>query len=158
MNCRRAQAALEFLTTYAWAFLVILTTISALYYFGVFDFSKYLPQKCTFTSQFPCIDFSMKSSDSTIRFRLSNNIGEDIIVDALELTNDFDTPLSCTAPTTPISWNAGDVKDFIFSDCQDGGFMKGERTEAKIAFTYHSINTPSQPQHTLKGKIIGIIG
>ena len=42
---KKSQAALEFLTTYAWAFLVIIIMIGALAYFGVwlnaiFNFSK----------------------------------------------------------------------------------------------------------------------
>ena len=54
----RSQAALEFLTTYAWAFLMIVITIGALYYFGVFDLSRLTPSKCLFPSQFECIDFA----------------------------------------------------------------------------------------------------
>ena len=41
----KSQAALEFLTTYVWAIMVMLIVIGALYYFGIFDFSKLLPQK-----------------------------------------------------------------------------------------------------------------
>ena len=37
---RKAQAALEFLTTYGWAFIVILIMIGALAYFGVLNPSR----------------------------------------------------------------------------------------------------------------------
>ena len=56
----RAQAALEFLTTYGWAFLVILVMISALSYFGVLSPSRLLPEKCTFGSEIECLDFSIE--------------------------------------------------------------------------------------------------
>jgi len=45
MMAIKGQAALEFLTTYGWAFLVILVAIGGLSYFGVFDFSKYSPDR-----------------------------------------------------------------------------------------------------------------
>ena len=37
----KGQAAMEFLTTYGWAFLVIIVAISGLYYMDVFDFTYY---------------------------------------------------------------------------------------------------------------------
>jgi hypothetical protein len=43
----KAQAAMEFLTTYGWAFLVILLAIAGLSYFGVFDLGRVLPDGCT---------------------------------------------------------------------------------------------------------------
>src|SRR3989338_1272469 len=92
----KSQAALEFLTTYVWAFFVIAITVGALYYFGIFDFSKYLPQKCVFPSQFKCLDFSLKPTE--IRFKLANNLGEDIKVTALQLTDESAVSLSCTPP------------------------------------------------------------
>lgn len=164
MAHRKSQAALEFLTTYAWAFLVIIITISALYYFGVFDFSKYLPQKCTFTSQFPCIDFSMRdlaAGEVDIRFKLLNDIGETVSVEGLSITNDAANPLTCTLDTAlPFDWSDDEEIDFEFSDCHDGVFIKGERIEAKINLTYYSplTNPGDEPRHQLRGKIIGIVG
>jgi len=52
----KSQAALEFLTTYAWAFLVIIITIAALAYFGVLSPSKLLPERCNFGPEFQCIN------------------------------------------------------------------------------------------------------
>ena len=60
---KKAQAALEFLVTYSWALLAILITVGALYYFGVFDFGRYLPQKCNFPVQFKCLDFVIKEDE-----------------------------------------------------------------------------------------------
>ena len=151
----RSQAALEFLTTYAWAFLVILISISALYYFGVFDFSKFLPQSCLFPSQFECLDYSFTGNQ--IRFRLINNIGEQISVTRFNLTNDASTPLACTNPAVPFTWDNGLPMDFTFTNCQNGAFIKGERAEAKIRIQYYAINTPSQPRHNINGKITAVV-
>ena len=155
---KKAQAALEFLTTYGWAFLTIVITISALYYFGVFDFGKFLPQKCTFPPQFRCIDFSViydtKDDTREIKFMLLNDVGEDIEVTSLEITNDANPSLSCTLPTTPFPWSDDEEKNFIFTSCSGGDFIKGERIEAKITFNYYATKTTSKPSHQVKGKIV----
>ena len=52
----RAQSALEFLFTYAWAFLIILIMIAALAFFGVLDPAKFLPDKCLATTGFACVE------------------------------------------------------------------------------------------------------
>ncbi len=51
---KKGQAALEFLTTYGWAFLVILVMIGALSYFGVFSPENYVPDQCSFGSVLSC--------------------------------------------------------------------------------------------------------
>ena len=68
----KSQASLEFLTTYAWAFLAIMIALGALYYFGVLDFAKFLPQECSFPSQFECNAFAFAGSSPAgeIRFNL----------------------------------------------------------------------------------------
>ena len=154
---KRAQAALEFLTTYVWAFLVILITIGALYYFGIFEFSKFLPQSCSFPSQFQCIDFTFEGDNA--RFRLVNGINENIRVTSLDITNDASSPLSCTltSPPLPFDWTGGLESDFVFSTCINGAFITGERTEAKITINYFAVDTPSQPSHKINGKITAVV-
>ncbi|MBI1936428.1 hypothetical protein HYS31_08405 [Candidatus Woesearchaeota archaeon] len=151
----KSQAALEFLTTYGWAFLVILITIGALYSFGAFDFAKYLPQKCTFTSQFKCRDFSLKPSE--VRIKLANNLGEDIVVNSVQITNDAKLPISCSSisPSVPFSWTHDLDKDIVFSSCSGGAYIAGERVRLKISLRYYAINTPSAPNHWVNGRIDG---
>ena len=149
----KSQAALEFLTTYAWAFLGILITLGALYYFGIFDFSKYLPEKCLFTSQMECINFVMNNDN--IRIRLVNNLGETITVESTSVTDNNDPALSCTTLPTTTGWNAGDELDLWFQGCSGGGYISKERVEAKISVTYYAENTPTQPRHTVNGKLFG---
>ena len=151
----KSQAAVEFLATYSWAILSLMITLSALYYFGIFDFSKYLPEKCIFTSQLECIAFVMGESD--IRIKLVNNLGETITVESMTISNNADPPLSCTiSPTFPISvWIGGDEMEFLFQGCSGGGYLKGERVDAKSSLTYYAENTPSQPRHTVNGKLHG---
>ena len=67
---KRAQAALEFLTTYGWAFLVILIMIGTLAYFGILSPGKYLPNRCTFGSELQCIDYQISATGNTFRIKL----------------------------------------------------------------------------------------
>ena len=158
----KSQAALEFLTTYAWAFVAIMITIGALYYFGVFNFSKFLPQKCTFPSQFECLDFGFVGGE--IKFKLVNNLGEPIeITESSDITidNDAAVPLTCTGgltePSLPFSWQPGVDQDFTFSGCTGGDYIVGLRTEAKITMIYCAPATTSCPPHTVNGKITAVV-
>lgn len=155
----KSQAALEFLTTYAWAFLAIMITLGALYYFGIFDFSKFLEQECIFPSQFECVAFSfVGGATDQIRFRLVNNAGETINVKVYSISNDLPIPLSCTNPAAFNGWLAGEERDFIFTGCSGGGFIDNERAEAEISITYCAPATAgctagSAVYHTVTGKI-----
>lgn len=63
-NFKRGQAALEFLTTYGWAFLVILVAIGALSYFGVFDMGNLVPKRCSVDAEFNCPDYQIVKSQN----------------------------------------------------------------------------------------------
>ena len=179
---KKSQAALEFLTTYVWAFMTLLITIGALYYVGIFDFSKFLPQKCTFPLQFECLDFTSEGApayggtDDIIKFKLVNNIGEEILVTSLEVTNDAESPLRCSilsidcegqSKTIFFAWTESLECDFTFDHCQDGVFMTDERIEAKITMKYCATATtgcddscdPQSgcPEHTINGRIIAVV-
>ena len=149
---KKVQVALEFLTTYAWAFIVITVTLGALYYFGIFDFSKYLPQRCIFPSQFKCLDFSLQPTE--VKIKLVNNLGEDIKVISLQITNDAVPPISCTPPAS-FDWKYATEKDLAFSSCTGGAYLSDERVELRVTISYYALNTPSKPIHIINGKING---
>ncbi|HHE36554.1 MAG TPA: hypothetical protein ENL16_01940 [Candidatus Woesearchaeota archaeon] len=75
---RRGQAALEFLTTYGWAFLVILIMIGALAYFGILSPGRFLPERCNIGPEFTCDEYQVTNSDGTLRIKFTNNVGETI--------------------------------------------------------------------------------
>jgi hypothetical protein len=152
---RKSQAALEFLTTYSWAILSIFVVVGALYSFGVFDFSRFLPEKCIFTSQLECLAFASDSSTDVINIKLVNNLGEEINVETTTITDNSDPQLSCTGATNS-AWLAGEEWDLQFTSCGGGAFVSSERLEAQITLTYFAESTPSpQPRHTVRGKIQG---
>jgi hypothetical protein len=75
---KKAQAAMEFLMTYGWAILVVLTGISALAYFGVLDTSTFIPKRCIFAPGLSCIDYEIEETTGRVKFALKNNLGDTI--------------------------------------------------------------------------------
>jgi len=154
-NQKISQASVEYLSTYAFAFVAIVIAIGALYYFGFLDFGRYLPQKCVFPSQFKCLDFSLLSNE--VKIKLINNLGENIKVTSLKITNDANPAIEClgVSPTTPFDWNDGDKNDISFTSCSKGAYIPNERVELKIEMKYYAIASPSQTPHIVNGKING---
>lgn len=75
----KGQAALEYLVTYGWAFIVIIAAVSLLAYFGLINPSRYVPESCEFGEQLSCLDQYVDNA-SIIQLRLKNNFEEDIDV------------------------------------------------------------------------------
>lgn len=164
-NQKRSQASIEYLSTYAFAFIAIVTAIGALYYFGFLDFSRYLPQKCVFPSQFRCLDFSLNTGE--VRIKLDNNLGENICIktEKIKMTNDAIPSISCSfvssghpqgsCAANEFEWASTKEKDFVFKPCSGGAYISNERIELKVTMEYYAINTPTHPLHTINGKISG---
>jgi len=126
----RSQAALEFLTTYGWAFLVILIMMSALTYFGVLNPSKLLPDRCNFGAEVGCNKNTMVISnvaDNTLTMRLANNFGVGVVVTAARVTTDVTTAGTCTAQInnaaiSAFSWQS-DSTIIFNADCANGNLL-----------------------------------
>ena len=122
----RGQAALEFLTTYGWAFLVILIMMSALAYFGVLNPSKLLPDRCNFGAEISCNKNTMvvaNKADNTLIMRLSNNFGVGVVVTNARVTTDVPSVGACTPQINGAAINAfpwgSDITITFNADCND---------------------------------------
>jgi len=162
---RKSQASLEFLTTYAWAFIVIIVMIAALSYFGILNPSKILPSRCNFGIELECKDFTINYDnpvtpeiDGTVRIRMKNGFGEAITIpdmaggditistEAVALftcaTQEYQ-PAGGSVPipfqSTPVTWRTDALMDFIFTECNtaDVGFTKGNKGKVDIIIRYH---------------------
>ncbi|MGM5482405.1 MAG: hypothetical protein ACQESF_02985 [Nanobdellota archaeon] len=95
---KRGQAALEFLMTYGWAFLVIMIMIGALAYFGVLSPQKFLPDRCKFGTPILCKgeQYVIKQAgddasgdNPTVMARLINNFGRNVHIRNFEISTDY---------------------------------------------------------------------
>ena len=158
----RSQAALEFLTTYGWAFLVILIMIGALAYFGILSPSKILPNRCNIGSQFQCLDYKIDATGDTFRVRLKNNVGEPISISAITLSSESSTPYSCTLTTPaalPFTFVTGTPQDFIWGTCNSAtaGFVAGEKGKVLLTITFNTVSSGASYSKQSKGEVYATI-
>jgi hypothetical protein len=89
---KKSQAAMEFLMTYGWAILVVITAISALAYFGVLDFKAMMPKHCTMSPGMICKDFEIYYnnwfSTSDFQIVIVNGLGTGIYITDIELDSE----------------------------------------------------------------------
>ncbi len=81
----RAQAAMEFLMTMGFALLFVVAAIVTLSYFGIFNLGNFVPSKCFFSSDMPCIGYA-SIRVSNITFALRNVMPSDILVTNITTT------------------------------------------------------------------------
>lgn len=154
---KKAQIALEFLTTYGWAFLVILIMIGTLAYFGILKPSKILPDRCNMGPEFDCLDYQISASDHQFKMRLKNNIGEPITITDIKLSNEAVTKYSCTlsSPSLPYPFSPEVTTNFIFSSCNSAaaGMLKGEKGKVLFKITYYLVKSGPEYKHELNGEV-----
>ena len=155
---KKSQAALEFLTTYGWALLMIAILIGALAYFGVFNPKKILPSRCTFSSEINCVDYSIAygtGADGVVRLKLRNAVGDSINVDTISLRSDSVVQLTCTPPLIT-TWLADEIKDLEWTNCntQAAGFIKGKDIKIFIAIEHHLIKSTSNYKRVAEGEVL----
>ena len=159
-SIRKSQAALEFLTTYGWAFLVILIMIGTLAYFGILSPSKILPNRCNFGAEFQCIDYQISASDNTFKIRLKNNVGEPITVGSINLTSEGVTKYLCsTTPSNPSGWKTGEIVEFAWTGCNSAaaGVVTSEKGKVLISLRYYSIASGSGYTREANGEVFATI-
>jgi len=157
---KKSQAALEFLTTYGWAFLVILIMIGTLAYFGILNPGKILPNRCTFGSEFQCVDYQISATANTFKLRLKSAVGEPIDVSAMTLSSEGATQYTCsTPPTNPASWKPGQIIDLAWSGCNSAaaGLVVDEKGKILITMKYNSVSSGSTYTREVKGEILSTV-
>ncbi|MCL5011642.1 MAG: hypothetical protein M1594_01980 [Candidatus Marsarchaeota archaeon] len=84
---RKGQSALEYLVTYGWAILAIVIVAAILWYFGVFNPSRFTSShQCGGFSDFQCLDYAVNAGGNTT-IVLGNKLGTQINVTTIEIGN-----------------------------------------------------------------------
>ena len=103
VSSRRGQAALEFLTTYGWAFLVILVMIGGLSYFGVLNVSNFVPDRCKLDGNLECPSYKLTGTTTpALQLEIQNNVAETVKVLDVEIKEkNVDAWCNITTMTSP---------------------------------------------------------
>lgn len=130
----RAQVALEFITTYGWAILIVTIMIGALAYYGVVNPKNLIQENCISSPSFNCVDHVLDTKDLS-HLTLSVNLpeGVDILeVKADDITNNKET----TCVFSPSSVNQGQRVsiDCDFSSIID--YSEGQIIKINYVLTY----------------------
>ena len=146
INGKRSQAALEFMTTYGWAIIIILVAIGALTYFGFSNPKAILPDKCLFGNGLVCQDSAITTT--AINVSLYNSVGRTIY----GLTaSPIGFAATCSASPTTAS---GDVP--IKVNCAlTTPATQGEKKKFKLFVNY--TKTPTGYQQVSLGEIYGTV-
>ena len=156
---RKGQAALEYLTTYGWGFLVILVVLGALAYFGFFSPTKYIPARCTFGSQLQCVDYQLQAAsgnnNGVILLKLRNNFGDDIVITQVSTETNTIEQLD---PEPPITIKKGESTDIISIPIplnDEIYLIEGDRNSAQITITF--TRSPTGPEHNVSGEVFATV-
>ena len=158
----KSQAALEFLTTYGWAFIIILLMIGTLAYFGVLSPSKTLPERCSISPEIGCVQSIIGQTDAgtgVLRLRLKNNVPEPIVVASWDTTSESATPFSCEQKPNGGIWLTQEVKDIEFTSCnnKDAGLVLGEKGKVGVKMNYYLASSSSSFSKGVEGEIYATV-
>lgn len=134
---RKAQAAMEFLTTYGWAILIITVVLGGLGYMGVFSPSTYVKSSCQFDAGLACpifMSYCDNSGNCYIDMGLQNNFNNKIEITKMIIVNPQDETSECTADVD----NLGEIE--LISDPGDPVLLSsyGQAQQRDIRFNFGS--------------------
>ncbi len=153
----KLQNALEYLTVYGWALIIIGIVLATLYYLGVFSPSNFVSQQCFLPAGLNCISYYMYSN-GTLKLDLLQTMQTPINITALGCSEN-NTVSNMQQPNNPPSdqINLPVGSDHIFSvQCYNGAVPYsghiGDMFTGSLVVNYTDITT-GFPQ-TVYGKII----
>ena len=147
----RGQAAMEFLTTYGWAIIILVIVVSVLYVMGIFNPSGGLPNSITFPAGFSAYSYKVVEGGGAL-LDLGQNTGNPILVTAVACSAE-ETPAVPALPL-PIRIESGSHRG-ISVQCKrsDGStdLKLNEHYKGRIYVNYTNLRT--QMPHVISGEI-----
>lgn len=149
MNTKKAQTALEFLMTYAWAFLIIIAGLGAFLYVQI-SAKDLINPSCTFTNGIECHNFLI--TETEIMLELKNNVGRNINITRMTCTVYSDEQ---NAIGLPIILTPGEISNPPINCTQTSGESINELLRVDVLVYY--IPEGFEFERTTQGQVLGII-
>ena len=138
---KRAQAAMEFLTTYGWAFLIILVMIGALAYFGVLNPQTSVADRCIAPPGFNCENYQLNTESQKIMLRNNQGITINLVNDSSMRITKEDNYANCTASKIQ-NIQTGDLLEITCSgNSQNINPREGEKAKFDLSFKYYKTDS-----------------
>ena len=128
-NETKGQAALEFMMTYGWAVLLLMTVVSALIY-AVPKPSTLTTDRCVFGPSMPCM--GTKLNDTNLTIVLKNALGQTVYNFSANVT--MPMQLACSVSNITVS---PDERVVIY--CSNAKLGLTTDTRLKVSLTYKKI-------------------
>ena len=117
---RKGQAAIEFISTYGFAFMALMITLAAINYMGFFNPSALRSQSCSLPRGLGCNDYTISTATPPVglagpylQMNVTNEYNVNITVTAITFTsNFFVTPVLCNDNLPAANWPVGQSKIF----------------------------------------------
>ncbi len=151
---RKGQAALEFLTTYGWAFLVILVMIGALAGFGILSPKNLLPNRCNLGPELSCEEAQVTYNNSLV-YVIRNSMSDSITINSETATIDgmYINKTGSHCNVTPATLVPGITAKIIcpYNNTDIGLPVKGDKAKIAVEIKYTPVG--KKLKQTVKGEI-----
>lgn len=149
----KSQSAVEYLTTYGWAIIIIVIVLSVLFLVGAFNPSSSVHSECLFPAQIDCIGTTLGGT-GTLDFDIENLFSNPIIITSVYCNNNGNLTNATTFPTA-ISVSPSSTGK-LYAQCYYNGKQfsgpGGKLFEGYLIIDYISPSTGEH--HIIKGRVI----
>jgi len=138
---KKGQTALEYLITYGWAILVILVVLAVLWYYGIFNPSRWAGEQVGSFSTFNVMDH--KFSNTELQMVLANKGGKDVNVtgvivklNGVEVNDTSNINAGTVASQVTVKSNA---QDTVTVGLNDLGGNTGDIMSLSVTIVYDTL-------------------
>lgn len=146
---KKSQMALEFLTTYGWAILMLTVMIGVLTYYGIVNPKTFVPSKCVLGPEFSCEDYVILQ-DGSLRIVFKINVPEGI--ESLNITCNYEENFNASIEKDFSEPQFNKIELICDPDMGDNIYNVGELKKVKLNIDY--IITGGVYWHSTGGEIV----
>jgi hypothetical protein len=150
----KAQSALEYLTTYGWAIIIISVVIAALFSLGLFNPGSLVNTSCIFPADFTCLSAVLTGSNGTLMVNIQQALPYNINVTAWGCNNQGTlTNMVKASPQNSLIIGANQTFSMTcYSNSSALDIQPGQIYSGYVLLNYTNLQTGFP--HTVQGKLI----